>query len=574
MMTTRVCGRPATVLPCSANFCRQIPDNQEKMPRLLLLSLFVLLTACNTLSLRPAQTEEAPVAAVPEPASLAADADHPAALWPAIQARRAAETPPPPAEPGDLWARIRAGFSLPDVDHPRVQAQLDWYARHPAYMARVAERARPYLHHIVEMVEDSGLPAEIALLPIVESAFQPFAYSHGRAAGIWQFIPATGRRYGLKQNWWYDGRRDVLASTRAAIALLDNLYREFDGDWLLALAAYNSGSGTVRRAVRNNRRRGRPTDFFHLRLPRETRAYVPKLLALKKLIAAPEKYGLNLPPIPDRPYLAEVHLDAQIDLARAAELAGISLDELYRLNPGFNRWATAPDGPHILLIPRDRVEAFAEGLKNLPPEKRIRWVRYRIRQGDTLSTIAVRHNVSIVTLKRVNGIRGSRLRAGHSLMIPVASRNAREYRLSADQRQRRQQNTPRRGVKVVHIVRPGDTFWDLARAHGVNVRALARWNGMAPRDPLVPGQKLVIWSRRGQAAADRLTPVNFTPPPQRRVTRRIGYRVRKGDSLARISRKFRVSINQLRKWNNLPKGRYLQPGQRLVVYVDVTAQSS
>ncbi len=548
------------------------------MARLALILAFVSLSACNTLL--PRTTQEDPARVQPETAvsgtRSVADADHPAVLWPAMRAERESQadhqpTEPPPPE--DLWERIRAGFALADVDHPRIRTQFDWYARHPAYMARVAERARPYLYHIVDMMEEHGLPTEIALLPIVESAFQPFAYSHGRAAGIWQFIPATGRRYGLKQNWWYDGRRDVLASTRAAIELLDNLHREFHGDWLLALAAYNSGSGTVRRAVRNNRRRGRPTDFWHLKLPPETRAYVPKLLALKKLIASPEAYGIELPAIPNEPYLAEVHLDGQIDLARAAELADIPLDELYRLNPGFNRWATDPDGPHILLIPRSKVDTFHAGLQKLPPGQRISWIRYRIRPGDTLSTIAVRHNVSIATLKRVNHLRGTRLRAGHSLMIPVASRSPRDYRLSADQRTRRLQNTPRKGTKVVYIVRPGDTFWDLSRKHGVSVRALAKWNGMAPRDPLKPGQKLVIWSRRGNAKVVYQT-VDYTPPPSRRITKRIGYRVRKGDSLARISRKFRVSISQLRRWNNLPKGKYLQPGQRLTVYVDVTAQSS
>jgi len=219
------------------------------------------------------------------------------------------------------------------------------------------------------------------------------------------------------------------------------------------------------------------------------------------------------------------------------------------------------------------VDTFHAGLLKLPPDQRISWIRYRIRPGDTLSTIAVRHNVSIATLKRVNHLRGTHLRAGHSLMIPVASRSPRDYRLSADQRTRRLQNTPRKGTKVVYIVRPGDTFWDLSRKHGVSVRALAKWNGMAPRDPLKPGQKLVIWSRRGSGKTVYQT-VDYTPPPSRRITKRIGYRVRKGDSLARISRKFRVSISQLRRWNNLPKGKYLQPGQRLTVYVDVTAQSS
>ena len=215
---------------------------------------------------------------------------------------------PQPVE-RDLWNRIRAGFQLEDMDHPRIQRELNWYARHPEYMERVAERAQPYLHFIVEEFEKANIPSEIILLPIVESAFQPFAYSHGRAAGIWQFIPGTGRRFGLEQNWWYDGRRDVYASTMAAIKYLTSLNKQFDGDWMLALAAYNSGSGTVKRAIRRNKRQGKPTDFFSLHLPKETRAYAPKLMALKKLIANPEKYDMTIPSIPDEPYLARVKLE-------------------------------------------------------------------------------------------------------------------------------------------------------------------------------------------------------------------------------------------------------------------------
>jgi membrane-bound lytic murein transglycosylase D len=429
------------------------------------------------------------------------------------------------------------------------------------------------MYYVIETIEENNLPSELALLPIVESAFQPFAYSHGRAAGIWQFIPSTGRLYGLQQNWWYDGRRDVYASTQAAVALLQNLNRQFDGDWLLALAAYNSGSGTVRKAIRRNKRRGKPTDFWSLDLPRETRAYVPKLLALKKLMADPAAYNQDLPTIPNEPYLARVELSSQIDLARAAKLAEISLDELYRLNPGYNQWATAPDGPHHLLIPLQNVDTFAVNLEDLPPEQRIRWIRHRIRSGDTLSTIAVKYNTSISTIKKVNGIRGSHLRAGRSLTIPVASQSAASYRLSETQRVKSLQNQPRKGVKVVHIVRRGDTFWDLAQLHKVNVRALAKWNGMAPKDPLTPGQKLVIWSRNSVETSS-LEAVALSLPQQRNITKRIGYKVRRGDSLAKISRKFRVSVAQLRRWNNLPEGKYLQPGQRLTVYVDVTRQSS
>ena len=474
----------------------------------------------------------------------------------------------------DIWDRIRDGFAMGDFEHARIQRQLDWYARHPDYLNRVAERALPYMHYIVETLEQNGIPTELALLPIVESAFKPFAYSHGRASGIWQFIPSTGRRYGLVQNWWYDGRRDVYAATQSAVRLLLNLKRDFKGDWLLALAAYNSGSGTVKRAVRRNKRRNGAVDFWSLNLPKETRAYAPKLLALKKIIANPEKYGLDLTPIPNKAYFERVEIGSQIDLAVAAEMAEIDLDELYELNPGYNRWATAPNGPNYLLLPLDKSAQFRERLAKLPEQDRIRWVRHKIRSGETLSSIADKYNISIKTIKRVNHIRGHRLSIGHALTIPVASRSLHSYKLSANQRKKQLQNQPRRGVKVKHTVQPGDTFWDLAQTHRVGVRQLARWNGMAPRDPLSPGQKIVIWSRAG-ANTSQHDPNAVSAPPRRKLTQRIGYKVRRGDSLARISRKFKVSINQLIKWNSsrLRKDSLLRPGQRLTLFVDIMRQS-
>ncbi len=475
--------------------------------------------------------------------------------------------------PDDLWQRIRDSFVIEDIEHRRIQQQLDWYVRHPAYMQRVAERARPYLYYIVETLESHNIPSEIALLPIVESAFQPFAYSHGRASGIWQFIPATGKRYGLKQDWWYDGRRDVYAATQSAARLLENLQKQFKGDWLLALAAYNSGEGTVHRAIRKNRRKGKPTDFWSLSLPAETRAYVPKLLALKKYIQDPAAYKLDLPVIANVPYFARIKIDRQLDLAKAAKLAEIELDTLYQLNPAFNRWATPPKGSSYLLLPLDKAELFQERLAKLPDDAHISWVRHKIRPGETLSSISVKYHTSIQTIKQANHIRGSRLRAGHSLTIPVASKSLKSYRLSANQRKSSKQNIPRKGIKLTHIVQPGDTFWDLASRHKVSVRKLASWNGMAPRDPLMPGQKLVIWSRTGKSVSNNDVSDYFMPPASRKITKRIGYRVRRGDSLARISQKFRVSIDQLCRWNRINKHKYLQPGQRLTLYVDVTRQS-
>jgi len=477
-------------------------------------------------------------------------------------------------QPDDVWQRLRGKFQLPTQHNKRLDQQLSWYAKHPEYMKRVSERAAPYLHYIAETAEAMNIPSEIALLPIVESAFKPFAYSHGRASGIWQFIPATGKRYGLKQNWWYDGRRDVYASTIAAFELLTNLQKQFKGDWLLALAAYNSGERNVHRAVRNNKRRGKPTDFWNLKLPPETRAYVPKLLALKRIVAEPEKYNVQLTKIENTPYFEKVDTHSQIDLARIADLSGLPLEQIYKLNPAFNRWATSPNGPHYILLPLKEAAHFKEKLALLPPSERIRWVRHKIRNGETISDIANKYHTSISSIKRVNRLKKNFLRAGHSLTIPVASKSLRSYKLSANQRKKKQQSIPRKGIKISHIVREGDTFWSLSLQHKVGVRSIAKWNGMAPRDTLKLGQKLIIWSKTG-ATVSHNDPDNLVIPKRRNIVKRIGYRVRTGDSLARIADKFKVSIRQLLRWNKrLSSKKYLQPGQRVTLYVDVTRQTS
>ena len=531
------------------------------------------------------------------PYTVTGDADYPAALKRALPELQA--TAQPQAEPEstaiakletdpaattddvvdnkaplNIWGRIRAGFALPDIDNSRIDRELKFYASHQEYLDRVVERAQPYMHYIVDQLNANNIPLEIALLPIVESAFQPFAYSHGRASGIWQFIPSTGRRYGLKQNWWYDGRRDVCASTQAAIKLLSALHDEFDGDWLLALAAYNSGGGNVERAIRKNKRKHKPTDFFSLDLPPETRYYVPKLLALKKLINNPYMYNVQLARIDDVPYFERIELDSQIDLALVAELANMDLKDLYELNPAYNRWATPPNGPNYLLIPIEEAEAFKQNLQDYPADKRIKWVRHKIRRGETISTIAMNYHTSIDIIKRVNHMHSNHLRAGHELTIPVASKQLSSYSLSANQRKRSTQNTPRSGSKITHIVQTGDTLWDLAQQHSVGVRQLAKWNGMAPRDPLVPGQSIVIWSRKAKSTSE-LTPLNIKAPPRREITRRIDYRVRRGDSLALISHKFNVTVAQLLRWNKkLTKVNYLKPGQQLTLYVDITRTST
>lgn len=467
----------------------------------------------------------------------------------------------------DLWQRLRSGFALDhDASDPRVQAQLNWYKKHPRYIDRVVERGSRYLHYIVTETEKRGLPTELALLPVVESAFDPFAYSHGRAAGLWQFIPSTGKYFGLTQSWWHDDRRDVIAATDAALTYLDRLATRFDGDYMLALAAYNSGGGTVSSAMRRNRNKNAATDFWSLDLPRETRHYVPKLIALAKIFDQPEKYGIELPALADEPYFEVVQTGSQLDLAQAAELAGVDIDEIYLLNPSFNRWATSPDGPHRLLVPRENARTFTAALEKTDPSQRVSWNNYKVVSGDTLSTIAKRYSTTPSVIQQVNNLNSHIIRIGQRLMIPSAAKQSETYALSASERlaskqQRSGKNS--NGTRVDYTVRSGDTFWDIAREHRVSVRQVASWNGMAPGDPLMPGKKLVIWSKSKQPA------MLASNNRGKGMVRKVGYQVRKGDSLSTIANRFAVNVRDIASWNDLNTSRYLQPGQSLVLYVDI-----
>ena len=532
------------------------------------------------------------------------------------QAEASTETPSgeDPASVPDTWARIRKGLSLRDRTHPRVEREIRWYAKNQDYLRRTADRARLHLPYIVRQVEQRGMPLEIALLPIVESAFQPFAYSPMGAAGLWQFIPSTGRLYGLKQGWWYDARRDTVASTRAALDYLSKLSRDFHGDWLLAAAAYNWGEGNVMRAAARNRARGKPADVWSLRLPRETRTYVSRLLAVAAIVAEPGRHGVVLAPIPDRVDFEPVDIGGQLDLGVAASLAGVTLDEIHELNPGFNREATDPDGPHRLLLPRSAVERFKAGLAGLPAEKRVQWVRHRIVPGDTLGAIARRYRTSVTMLKEQNRLASDRIRAGRDLMVPVSVRAVDAPRLSPAMRARLDRAAARSSVKSVYTVRGGDSLWRIARRHRVGTRQLAAWNGLSMKAVLRPGQRLTI-HRRGAAPA-RTAPARPATPTVHVVRRgdtlsgiavrygttlralteyngigrntilrpgrslrvapdgpslagheKVQYRVKRGDSLWGISRRFGVTVAGLREWNRLAEGQSLVPGQKLDVHV-------
>ena len=467
------------------------------------------------------------------------------------------------ADLADLWQLTRQHMQLDlDNDDPRLQAQFDWYKKHPEYMQRVATRASRYYYYILGEVLKRDMPAEVALLPIVESAYDPFAYSHGRASGPWQFIPGTARHFGLKSSWWYDGRRDIVASTDAALTYLQQLHQRFDS-WELALAAYNCGGGNVSKAIRRKKKTGLPTDFWSLDLPTETRAYVPKLLAVSRLVRDAQQHNLNLQPLANEPVFEQVELDSQIDLAQAAQLSSITTQELYQLNPGFNRWATDPDGPHRLLVPASTAEQFRSRLAALPAEQRVNWTRHKISKGETISTIAQHYKTTSSVIREANKLSGNNIRAGKYLLIPSAKHESGEYSLSQSQRFSRKQNQLAQSNrnKVSYPVKQGDSFWKIAKNNNVSVRELASWNQMAPGDPLRAGQTLSIWKTEANQGLSR---------SDQQLIRRIGYSVRSGDSLYTIADRFRVSINDIKRWNKLEKSKYLQPGQRLTLYVDIT----
>ncbi len=460
----------------------------------------------------------------------------------------------------DVWERIRLGLAMPIPDQKLVKQYRDWYLKHPRHLELVSARAQPFMYLIVEEVEKRNLPIELALLPIVESSFDPFAYSHGAASGLWQFTSPMAKHFGLDINWWYDGRRDVPAATTAALDMLEYLHNKTHNNWLYAIAAYNTGEGRVLNAVKNNKKAGIGTDFWSLKLPKETQHYVPQLLALADVIKNADQYGVKLAPIDNQPILKVVDINNQIDLAVAAEMAGMTITELHALNPGFNQWATAPEGPHRLVFPIDKAAQFETTLAKSAPEDHLKWQRYKVKPGDNLGLIAKQFHTTPAALRSVNNMDSNVIVAGKHLLIPVAAKEPSKYLLSANQRLSKKQAAGK-GTKQEYVVRNGDSLWKIAKQHNVKIASLASWNGMAPRDTLRQGQKLVIWTQGTKSRTSG-------------ITRTVNYTVRSGDSLAKIASKFSVSVNQLVEWNSLDGQKYLKPGQKLKLYVDVTKSNA
>lgn len=467
---------------------------------------------------------------------------------------------------GDVWIRIRDELSFNrHVDNKVVKEKIAWFARNQEFLNRVAERATPYIYYIVEEIEKRNMPLELALLPVVESAYHPFAYSKSHASGIWQFIPGTGKVFGLKQNWWYDGRRDIVAATRAALDYLQKLHNQFD-DWELAIAAYNTGERNIERAMIKNAQSKKKTDFFSLGLHKETRGYVPSLLAVAEIVAEPQKYGITLAPIANKPYFVQVETGAQLDLSTVASLTGLSMDQIYTLNPGFNRWATDPDGPHYLLLPLGKEHLFAEGLSTIPEEQRVSWNQHVIKQGETLGQIADLYKTSVAMLKETNKLKGNLIRVGQTLIIPGTKTLDKTYATGRDNPHVVGQAREITGQHQVYTVRSGDNLWAIGNRLGVSVKDLLAWNGLTAQSTLRIDQKLKV----GAAASSEKSRVAATDNPagknySKNEEGHISYTVRKGDTLWMISQTFGVTVAQLQEWNQLSNSKPLQPGQTLLL---------
>lgn len=452
----------------------------------------------------------------------------------------------------DLWVRIRAGFQLHEhYTHPNVSRFIQNYSTQQRYFDLLQERASPFLFEIVEEIDRRGLPMEFALLPMVESTYNPSAYSREHASGLWQFLGATGASFGLQQDWWFDGRKDPLASTIAALDYMEQLHKQFDEDWLLAIAAYNTGDGNLRRAIRKSE--DVDSNFWTLNLPGETEAHIPKLLALATIIADNEAWGIELAHLPNERVLRSVQVGTQIDIAQAATLANIEYEELRSLNPGYLQWATHPEQPQEVLLPIENAAIFETALLDIDTQSLLTWDRYEIRPGDTLGAIAARLNTQVDILKTFNSLPGSRIIAGDSLLIPRTSDPDLLASTPRVDRNRTQQSPL---VPAKYRVRNGDNLWRIARRYQLRSKEIAAWNEINLEELLQPGQVLDLsYAVKSKGEVSKLESTDSAAH----------YIVKRGDNMDGIARRFGIDLQKLLLWNELGIEETIFPGQKLQV---------
>ena len=504
--------------------------------------------------------------------------------------------------PDDVFQRIRRGFGMPDINDDLVLYHQQWYLNRPDYLRRMVDRSSRYLYHIVDELERRGMPTEIALLPMVESAYNPMAYSRSKASGLWQFIPATGKRYKLDQNWWKDERRDVVASTAAALDYLQSIY-EMHGDWHLALASYNWGEGAVGRAIGKNRAQGLPTDYLSLTMPSETRNYVPKLQALKNIFRNPAQVAeLSLPSVPNRPFFGTVTTDSHIDVKMAAKLAGMPVEEFVALNPAHNRPVIKPDS--TLVIPAEKLETFVSNLEARSDDNKPLsvWQTYTLGPGEKLEKVASRFGMSIGMLKAVNGIQGkTRPAPGTTLLVAGTGRVVDKTELAALPEQPRQPEAEARSgskerapaEQAVHTVKKGETLATVAKRYNVSATEIKKINKLKG-EKLTAGMRLQLASaatveakpaasekkaspnnEKGKDASRKsvekttpgkivLTKAETTRTSAKSAQKTTRYVVRRGDTIYSIARQFKVAVNDLIRHNDISAGS-LKPGTTLTI---------
>jgi len=421
--------------------------------RIVFISLFLLLSGCASLTNSPTEVEETLVHTPPVEDNAFTEPSEPVA--PVFVENIL------PSEAEDVWHRIRIQLQFAPSNHERVQNRVDWYLKHPNYMETITKRAEPFLYYIVNEVERRGLPIELALMPLIESDFDTSAYSHKHASGLWQLTPLIAKHYGVKIGPWYDGRQDVIDATNAALDFLTYLHKRFDGNWYHAIAAYNTGEGRVARAIRNNKKQGKSTDFFHLKLPRQTRHYVPKLLAAAQLLREEQ---MAFPKIANQPTIDVIDMRHGVILDDKKKWAQLEV-----LNPGYTRFPALLDGPKHLVLRKGESKNWQNYVANLPEMPSEQWQKYTIRSGDSLSVIAQRHSITVSQLKSFNQLKSSRIRAGDTLMLPILADKQIEYK-----------------------VKSGDSLWRIARHFDVTVSKIKQWNSLS-KDVLRIGDKLTIF---------------------------------------------------------------------------------
>ncbi len=458
-----------------------------------------------------------------------------------------------PVKQTNLWQHLKENLSWNTYSNDKtVHQEIERIKNHGSwYFNYLSHQASPFIQYVIIELEKRGLPLELALLPYIESNYDPYAFSHGSAAGFWQMIPSTARQYGVEINSWYDGRRDIVSSTQAALDYLTYLHKKFDGDWLLAIAAYNAGEGTVSYVQRRNATWGKDTDFWSLNLPQETKQYVPRLLALIHVIENSASIGIKLPELPNSEKFTIIHWPTQIDLTALADIMDLRLEDIYKLNPGFNFWQSAPDGPHQFLIPVENELLMNALIADLPTEGSIQWIHYNINNGDCLSKIAKNYSTSVGLIKTVNKLSSNTIIAGEQLLVP---------KITSGNGLPENEHHPH---YTEYKIKRGDSLWDLSKEFKVTIDELTAWNKLKKKDYLKIDQTIKLFQCENKPDVSR---------PE--TIQKVAYHVRNGDSLGRIANRFNVSVAELVSWNKKVKKQssLIHPGQHLIIYVDITQQ--